>query len=348
MPHPLFWPSKTFFYPIGNTAAISLTQDLSPEQSADILLLGCGDPRNILFTLFADVTAPDRPRKLDITCCDIEPAILARNILLLVLLDTKEPIDKIWDIFYHFKIDDESLSILTRYSKQLYDDSESAASWYGTPYGSFLKFVNIRTMLEVRRRWKSYADFTSIPSDRLTKLHKEQATLSRSIVDEEGHNISPSRAAGMLWVNATATMGNMFKRYWKTGTLLTRNNDVISAKHINPTFVYSTPGEVFNPHYGTFPHGFHLMSAMIPFGSTTLSDSSEMETAIFSAMKDQFKAWAVSYRKSRAANSIIIRFYAGEALAFCHGLDLFATTGNPATGVFVSAWRAAQVNFVGS
>jgi hypothetical protein len=56
MSHPLYWPSQQFFYPIGNTPAISLTQDLSPEQSADILLLGCGDPRNILFTLYSDVT----------------------------------------------------------------------------------------------------------------------------------------------------------------------------------------------------------------------------------------------------------------------------------------------------
>ncbi|KAG8791931.1 hypothetical protein FRC12_007768 [Ceratobasidium sp. 428] len=61
---PLFWPMKTTFRPIGNTAAVSLTQDLAPEQSADILLLGCGDPRHILFTLFADVVAP--PGKYDI------------------------------------------------------------------------------------------------------------------------------------------------------------------------------------------------------------------------------------------------------------------------------------------
>jgi hypothetical protein len=102
MSHPLFWLSKLFFYPIGNTGATSLTQDLSPEQSADILLLGCGDPRNILFTLYSDVTVnsgmaifatPSRlatdlrfttvPRKMDITCCDIEPAILGRLIKVL-------------------------------------------------------------------------------------------------------------------------------------------------------------------------------------------------------------------------------------------------------------------------
>ncbi len=53
MAHPLLWPRKHFYYPIGNTAPICLTQDLGPEQSVDILLLGCGDPRHILFTIYS-------------------------------------------------------------------------------------------------------------------------------------------------------------------------------------------------------------------------------------------------------------------------------------------------------
>lgn len=69
-----------YFHPLGNTPAVSLTQDLPPENDADILLLGCGDARNILFTCFTD-----SDRKLDISCGDIELAIIARNILLYVL-----------------------------------------------------------------------------------------------------------------------------------------------------------------------------------------------------------------------------------------------------------------------
>ena len=44
----------TFFYPIGNTPAVQLTRDLPREQPGDILLLGCGDVRNILFTVHVD------------------------------------------------------------------------------------------------------------------------------------------------------------------------------------------------------------------------------------------------------------------------------------------------------
>ena len=44
--------TTTFFYPLGNTPAACLTQDLPPDQDADILLLGCGDARNILLTSY--------------------------------------------------------------------------------------------------------------------------------------------------------------------------------------------------------------------------------------------------------------------------------------------------------
>ncbi|KAI1290480.1 hypothetical protein F5Y03DRAFT_378356 [Xylaria venustula] len=45
---------QSFFYPIGNTPAVSLTQSIPPGDPADILLLGCGDVRNILFTVHND------------------------------------------------------------------------------------------------------------------------------------------------------------------------------------------------------------------------------------------------------------------------------------------------------
>ena len=57
MAHLVIWPKMVFFYPIGNTPAVCLTSELPPEQSADILLLGCGDVRNILYTTYADLGA---------------------------------------------------------------------------------------------------------------------------------------------------------------------------------------------------------------------------------------------------------------------------------------------------
>ena len=56
MTHPVNWPKKTFFYPIGNTPPVCFTHDLAPEENAEILLLACGDPRSILYTVHADLS----------------------------------------------------------------------------------------------------------------------------------------------------------------------------------------------------------------------------------------------------------------------------------------------------
>lgn len=41
-------------YAIGNTPAVSLTRCLPQGVDADILLLGCGDVRHILYTAYAE------------------------------------------------------------------------------------------------------------------------------------------------------------------------------------------------------------------------------------------------------------------------------------------------------
>ena len=48
---PAFANFLTFFYAVGNTPAVSLTQNVPPGQHVDVLSLGCGDLRNILFSI---------------------------------------------------------------------------------------------------------------------------------------------------------------------------------------------------------------------------------------------------------------------------------------------------------
>jgi len=52
MAHTVLYPAKNRFHPIGNTSAVVLTDTLAPEEPADLLLLGCSDPCNILFTIY--------------------------------------------------------------------------------------------------------------------------------------------------------------------------------------------------------------------------------------------------------------------------------------------------------
>ncbi|KAJ1303001.1 hypothetical protein OPQ81_011203 [Rhizoctonia solani] len=348
MSHPPFWLVKQFFYPIGNTGAVSLTQDLSPEQSsADILLLGCGDPRNILFTLYSELTVGQGARQIDITCCDIEPAVLARNVLLFSLLDQNENVDRVWDIFYHFKINDRALQIITSHSQALYDHAENIETWQKSPLGSFLKMTDTRTLTEIRHLWRAYADFPSIPSDRKNRIAKEQIQLSKSVVDKGPIATSPSRSAGMLWPQAMKPVAGLFRKYWETGTTFSLASDIKSATNLNPTFVYSLSGEGFNPHYGTFPSGFHLISAFAPIESDPAGPAPNAGSAAISTSKQQFSVWCKAFGEARNTKSITIRFFAGDALPFCRALHQFRTTGNPSTNLFVSAYRAAQINFDG-
>ena len=50
----LYFPGKYYFYPVGNTSAVCLTRDIPPDLDANILLLPCGDPRNVLYTVFCE------------------------------------------------------------------------------------------------------------------------------------------------------------------------------------------------------------------------------------------------------------------------------------------------------
>lgn len=70
---------------VGNfDLATSLTEDLPQGVDADILLLGCGDARHILYTLFAENGLPSR--KFDFTACDTDEGTLGKNSLHVVKL----------------------------------------------------------------------------------------------------------------------------------------------------------------------------------------------------------------------------------------------------------------------
>ena len=55
MLHPVHSLNSRYFYPIGNTPAVSLLSHQPPEKECvNMLLLGCGDERNILYTVFSN------------------------------------------------------------------------------------------------------------------------------------------------------------------------------------------------------------------------------------------------------------------------------------------------------
>ncbi|KAJ6608100.1 hypothetical protein B0H10DRAFT_2068943, partial [Mycena sp. CBHHK59/15] len=315
---PLFWPGRYLFYPIGNTSAVSLTRDLAPETDAAILMLGCGDPRNIMYTIFCEPEHLDRT--LDFTCCDIDPAVLARN--------TSPSI--IWNIFFHIRLDEASLAALVSQCRKLIDTSATLKQW---------RMCTEYTLAELRRHWTLYAAMQDLPQQRKKAIEAEFTKRTKHAIQNVPTSmISSARSAGPLMTRAIPVCMEQFQEYWNRGGSFTSLDEVRRTKLLNPTFVYSLGGEGCSVHYGTNPLvPFHLASALGNIkNDPTVGD-------IVAAAKTEFERWCSSFHASVVASPNqripIIRFFVGEATAVCQSLHTYATTGALTARIPVAKWN---------
>ncbi|EED84255.1 predicted protein [Postia placenta Mad-698-R] len=341
MAHPLVYPGKYFFYPLGNTPAVCLTRDIPPEEPADVLLLGCGDPRSVLFTIFSE---PRKGRRaLDFTCCDFEPAVLARNVLLLTLVADKQLYtSSIWNIFFHIYIDEASREVLVDQCKKLIQLSDSLNSWMQSPYGQFIGMSTEYTLSELRRHWTLYADMPNLPSSRVKPIRDKFTQIAKSQAQRLGQNVSTARGAGPLMFKAVDVTSRQYNSYWKTGTTFSDQSLIKAAKFFNPTFAYSFAGEGCAVHYGTDPmESFHLVALFgNAWGSITVSD-------VVKAAKAEFSDWCTAFSSAVSDSSrvLTVRFFLAEAMAACRALHDFVETGTLETTVPVAQWKTQLILF---
>lgn len=343
MAHPLSWPSSRTFNPLGHEPAISLTQDLSPEQPADILLLKCRDPHHILYTLSTDVTCLPAPRKIDLTCSDLEVAALARDIILYTLLEDDISPNHIWEIVYHPKLTEHALGLLVSHCQKLSELAESPTTWRQSKYGSFIKMVDAASLSALRQIWTQYAQFPNLPLDRHEKLQKEFEAMSSQISGRAGVGVNPhlSQSAAGMWREAVKPVDDQFRHYWAHGTTATTQKEIKKTTRLNPSFCYSADGETFNVDRITFPAGYHFAPAFTPLVFDPVGP--ETNSAMAKA-KQQFKAGCLAFQVSRKADSIVLRYFVGDAIMFCRALALYNKTKNPHTGEFKSHWQATPID----
>ncbi|RDB24852.1 hypothetical protein Hypma_007901 [Hypsizygus marmoreus] len=340
MAHPLVWPGKYYFYPIGNTSAVCLTRDIAPDEPADILSLGCGDPRNVLYTIFSE--PQPAIRKLDFTCCDFEPGILARNVILFTMVADKQSYSTIWNIFFHLYLDCESHSILIEQCKKLVGYSQSLQTWDASPYGSTLKMCTAYTLSELRRHWTLYIDMHDLPSERQKMIRAAFKDLFKPIMAKTSKNALPSaaRSSGPVMGLAMQTLSDQCRQYWKTGLTFSNPKLVAAATLLNPTFAYSLEGEGCAVHYGTDP--------LIPFHLASLFGNAKHPLTIDDAVKaaqTQFNNWCSAFFISVTAAQCppTIRLFLGEAMTVCRTLHAFAETGTVMLGVPVAQWKTQLI-----
>ncbi|KAG2152952.1 hypothetical protein DEU56DRAFT_958244 [Suillus clintonianus] len=357
MAHPAIWRGKVYFYPIGNTSAVSLAQDLCPTEKADMLLLGCGDPRHILYTVYTNSASSQskKSRKLDFTCCDIESAVIARNVILFTLLADEgaaQKVPQIWNIFFHFYLDKASHDLLISQCRKLVELSNDLDSWNNGPYGYFLRMCTGHTLAELRRLWQLYIQTTTCSPSQAKAFAFAYAADVKACRSKSKFVLTASRAAGPLSMYAIKAAGDHYNIYWETGVCSAVPKRPKEVSHPNPTLAYSMAGNKFAVHYGTDPLScFHLAEALAPaVGSARHPEQTTLKDLV-NVCKIQFSRWCTSVAEvlrsqcSSSPSPLIIRCFVGDALSLCQALGYYHTTKSTSTPFPVAPWKHTCITF---
>ncbi|KAG2754012.1 hypothetical protein P692DRAFT_20828095 [Suillus brevipes Sb2] len=354
MAHPVLWRGKQFFYPIGNTPAVCLTQDLCPTEKADILLLGCGDPRHILYTVYTNSTGSQvASRQLDFTCCDLESAVIGRNTILFTLLaddGAEQNAPQIWNILFHFYLDKASHDLLISQCRKLVELSSDLDSWNNGPYGHFLRMCTGVTLVELRRLWQLYVKTTTCSPSEAKAFQSAYAADVKASRAKFKSVYTAGRAAGPLSMYALKIAGDHYNIYWETGICSAVPKRPSEVSYPNATLAYSMAGDKFAVHYGTDPLAcFHLAEAFAPAVGSARHPEKVTLKDVISVCKTQFSLWCTSVSKvlrsqgSSSPSPFIIRCFVGDALSLCQALDYSHITKSTSTLFPLAPWKTACI-----
>jgi len=240
----------------------------------------------------------------------------------------------IWNIYYHVLLDSESLELLHIQAKKLHALSGSIQSWHSSTYGRLLRICDQGTLLRIRKIWSSYggSDLSGEDKTSYDKRFKSKIQTARDIHAQNfgrGTNITGFRSAAPISLTSMKDLPALFQHFWKYGVTDEERSTISKSRFPNPMFAGSLE-DTFTLHYGTDPLlGFHLATAYAPLTSDSpleLSTHTRLRKVIVSA-RLQLREWSTSFRK-QAQKNITIRFFAGDALAFCHTLQHKRTRGD--------------------
>ncbi|KAK5017119.1 hypothetical protein LTR16_002140 [Cryomyces antarcticus] len=338
---------REWFYPIGNTPAVDLLRDASlhhdqseQTQTVELLLLACGDPRNILFSLFCHGGQ-------------------SRNIILLTMIADQRLVgqsDKekdgtsstLWNIFYHVFIPESDLAVLQKQSDKLLKLTTSADVWSSSPYGSWTCFLDEHTRFAVRKIWSQYAEtvnFTKLERNNLERRGREGFAKIYKTKVQGMTTMHGARSAGAHALAAIETTSEAFRQYWKTGVVGGNREDLLAlgkggTGRVNPMFaISSASNRDFALHYGSDPLlSFHLAPAF--------HEASTNVDKVVALAKSEFQKWCASFSRFLEQTHIRLIMYCGEAVRLCY--ELQAHIGGihappPLTRLYKSVWSSTPL-----
>ncbi|KAK5661571.1 hypothetical protein OQA88_9666 [Cercophora sp. LCS_1] len=343
---PILHASCRPLYLVGNTPAINLTAALPQGIDADILSLGCGDLRHVLFTCYAEQHLPKR--KLDITCCDIEENIIARNILVLSLIldgnDVATP-EQIWRIYYNLYLDDNDMQILNNQAQQLLGRSLTLDEWHDSRYGEVIRICDTDTLNLLRVIWSTFFSSATAKDDAQYKDKFEAAKKSsRAFKDlsqgEDGFSFTAIRAAAPLYQSVAEEFIKANNRCWDTGVADPETSDAVTFP--NPMFATGMSERAPLAFPSDPLLSFHLAPAAAKL--TELSplrlESSDGKDRLVATAQLMFGKWVESVREALAESRLIVRFVAADCFSLCHTLQ-----HNIETHETTANWYRREVGF---
>ena len=231
-------------------------------------------------------------------------------------------------------LDNQSLELLHIQTKKLYPLSASIQSWHSSKYGRLLRICDQGTLLRVRRVWNSY-DSSDLSGDDEASYNKRFESGIQTARDMQaqyfghGMNITGFCSAAPISIPSLKDLPELFQHFWKHGINGKDRGSISKSRFPNPMFAGSLE-DASILHYGTDPLlGFHLATAYASLTSDSPLKSSGNPDLhnVVAAARLQFRKWSASFRKD-AQKNLTIRFFAGDALAFCHTLQHMHTTGD--------------------
>ena len=248
-----------------------------------------------------------------------------------LILDGAEaaPAERIWNIYYHFYLDEDDMSLLAAQAKKLLGLSESWDAWHDGVYGSVVRFCDHDTFSLVR---KVLSQYVTAFENKGTASYRNQFESARKAADtfkdkawgKFGIIITAAKASAPLYTTMGVELHKAIHRCWESG--LSRPQPQGASLSPNPMFAVAisetsplafpcTPLLSFN-----LAVAYANLTELSPSRPVTRTQDRILDTAQY-----LFGEWIDSFRE--ASSRMVVRFVAADCFSLCQTLQHNAETG---------------------
>lgn len=132
-------------------------------------------------------------------------------------------VSELWNIFYHYLLDDKSYTLLVAQCRKLAKLSADWETWNTSEYSSLLKVCSRLTLAELHRMWELYAATDSFT---VTQKAQTKTAFIQGMKRTADKNIDPTyssvRAAGLFFPDAIEVGGFAYRHFQQKTALHSR------------------------------------------------------------------------------------------------------------------------------